>query len=167
MTGRSQRGEVPQIPERPEPQRARPSQPWARSRAWPPPVDLDIEQRNGSFVRARIGAGQITACHDLSDGGLLVALTEMALAGSIGVEIEYTPKMPAHAWYFGEDQGRYLCATCTPDDLLAEAKNLKVPAILIGRTGGSTLNLPNGDTICLSGLRSAHERWLPEYMARM
>ncbi|MEE2688641.1 MAG: phosphoribosylformylglycinamidine synthase subunit PurL [Pseudomonadota bacterium] len=133
----------------------------------PPPVDLDAEQRNGSFVRARIGAGQITACHDLSDGGLLVALTEMALAGSIGVEIEYTPKMPAHAWYFGEDQGRYLCATCTPDHLLAEAKNLKVPAILIGRTGGSTLNLPNGDTICLSGLRSAHEGWLPEYMARM
>ena len=39
----------------------------------PPPVDLAAERRNGDFVRAEIAAGRVAACHDLSDGGLLVA----------------------------------------------------------------------------------------------
>src|SRR5205807_7699489 len=46
----------------------------------PPPVDLGAERRHGDFVRAEIQAGRVCACHDLSDGGLLVALAEMAIA---------------------------------------------------------------------------------------
>ena len=48
----------------------------------PPPVDLAAERRIGDFVRGRIEAGELTACHDLADGGLLVAVAEMALAGT-------------------------------------------------------------------------------------
>ncbi|MFQ5971646.1 MAG: phosphoribosylformylglycinamidine synthase subunit PurL, partial [Alphaproteobacteria bacterium] len=50
----------------------------------PPPVDLAAERRNGELVRDLIAGGLVSACHDLSDGGLLVALAEMALAGGIG-----------------------------------------------------------------------------------
>src|SRR5436190_3842485 len=50
----------------------------------PPPVDLAAERRNGDFVRAMIAAGHVAACHDVSDGGLLVAIAEMAMAGDRG-----------------------------------------------------------------------------------
>src|SRR6185503_12984451 len=50
----------------------------------PPPVDLAVERRNGDFVRSQIAAGKVNACHDLSDGGLLVALAEMAMAACVG-----------------------------------------------------------------------------------
>src|SRR4051812_44151426 len=53
----------------------------------PPPVDLAVERRNGDFVRGLIAAKKITACHDLSDGGLVIAAAEMALASNIGVTL--------------------------------------------------------------------------------
>jgi phosphoribosylformylglycinamidine synthase len=101
----------------------------------------------------------------LSDGGLLVGLAEMALAGRIGAEIDTAPNMVAHAWYFGEDQARYLCITDAPKTLLSKAQNAGVAAVAIGRTGGDKLILPGGVTICLNSLRDAHEGWLPGYMA--
>ena len=55
--------------------------------AAPPPVNLDEEKRNGDFLRQQILAGQVTAAHDISDGGLLCAVTEMALASGGGAEI--------------------------------------------------------------------------------
>ncbi|HEY2131521.1 MAG TPA: phosphoribosylformylglycinamidine synthase subunit PurL, partial [Acetobacteraceae bacterium] len=70
----------------------------------PPPVDLAAERRNGDFVRAQILAGQVRACHDVSDGGILVAVAEMALAGKTGVTLTAAPTLPAHAFWFGEDQ---------------------------------------------------------------
>ena len=93
-----------------------------------------------------------------------MAIAEMALAGRIGAQIDYVPEIPAHAWYFGEDQARYLCTTDEPDLLLAEARANDIPAILIGQTGGNTLILPDGDTIIIEHLRGAHESWLPDYM---
>jgi phosphoribosylformylglycinamidine (FGAM) synthase-like enzyme len=48
----------------------------------PPKVDLADEKLNGEFVRQLIADGiAVTAVHDISDGGLLVAVAEMALAG--------------------------------------------------------------------------------------
>ena len=75
----------------------------------PPPVDLAAERRNGDFVRAEIRAGRVAACHDLSDGGLLVAAAEMALAGGVGAVVR-SPLADAVAGLFGEDQARYLLA---------------------------------------------------------
>ncbi|HEX9647971.1 MAG TPA: phosphoribosylformylglycinamidine synthase subunit PurL, partial [Alphaproteobacteria bacterium] len=53
----------------------------------PPPVELEVERRNGDFVRALIAAGRVSCCHDLSDGGLYVALAEMAIAGGVGADL--------------------------------------------------------------------------------
>lgn len=131
----------------------------------PPPVDLEAERRNGNLVREAIRSRIITACHDLSDGGLLVGLAEMALAGKLGGEIDAVPEIASHAWYFGEDQARYLCITDTPEALLSKAEAADVAALILGRTGGDTLKLPGGITIFLDSLREAHEGWLPGYMA--
>jgi phosphoribosylformylglycinamidine synthase len=132
----------------------------------PPPVDLAAERRIGDFIRARIEAGGLTACHDLADGGLLVGLTEMALAGRIGAEIALARDIPAHAFCFGEDQGRYL-ATLPESSLsgfLAAARAAGVPAAPIGRTGGNALTLQGGNTISLARLAAAHEGFLPRLM---
>ncbi len=133
----------------------------------PPPVDLAAERRNGDFVRGLIQGGQITACHDLSDGGLAVALAEMALAGKLGATLtppEDPGLPPLHAWLFGEDQARYLIAAASADLVLEAARAAGVPAAKVGTTGGDALTLPGGAPIYLNDLRSAHENWLPVYM---
>ena len=129
----------------------------------PPPVDLAAERRHGDFVRAQIAAGRAAACHDIADGGLLIALAEMAMAGGRGVALE---NLPADGTFlFGEDQARYLMETASPDTLLAEAKNAGIYAQRIGTVGGLALTLPGGNAISVSELKPANEAWLPAYMA--
>jgi len=138
-----------------------------REEGAPPPVDLAVERRNGEFVRSLITAGRLTACHDLSDGGLAVALAEMAMAKGIGATIEALPAGPTHAVLFGEDQGRYLLSlpTGAAEAVVAEAKAAGVPAEIIGKTGGSVLALPREAAVSIADLRKTHESWLPDYMA--
>jgi phosphoribosylformylglycinamidine synthase len=136
-----------------------------REEGAPPPVDLATERRNGDFVRAQIAAGRIAACHDLSDGGLLVALAEMAMAGGVGAAIALPPGLPAHAFLFGEDQGRYLLATDAADAVLAAAAAAQVPALNLGTTGGDALTVEGRGAISTAELRRIHEAWLPGYMA--
>ncbi len=62
-----------------------------REEGAPPPVDLAAERRHGDFVRELIRDGLVTAVHDVSDGGLLVALAEMAMASGIGAVLEAPP----------------------------------------------------------------------------
>ena len=138
-----------------------------REEGAPPPVDLVAERAAGDLVRGLIGGGHATAVHDLSDGGLAVALAEMAMAGGIGAAIEASPGLPAHAWLFGEDQGRYL-VTARPDEaarILDEATRAGVEARVIGVTGGDSLTLPGEAPILIADLGAAHEGWFPAYMA--
>ncbi len=129
----------------------------------PPPVDLAAERKHGDFVRGQIEAGQISACHDVSDGGLLVAIAEMAMAGGKGVTLSDMPS--GNAFLFGEDQGRYLVETAAPDAFLAAAKNKGIYAQRIGTIGGPSLTLPGGDAISVGELTAANEAWLPTYMS--
>jgi len=132
----------------------------------PPPVDLAAERRNGDFVRSEIRAGHIAACHDLSDGGFFVAVTEMAIAGGRGVFLEPLPSdLPRHAYLFGEDQGRYLVETRDPDPLLEAAQAAGIPARVIGVVGGVSLTLPGAGAISVDTLKAMNEAWLPSYMA--
>ncbi len=131
----------------------------------PPPVDLVTERRNGDWVRARILAGEVAACHDVSDGGVLVAVAEMALAGGVGASLDPAPEgIAPHAFLFGEDQGRYVLAVQDAAALLASARAAGVTARRIGASGGTDLTLPGAQTISLEALRRAHERFLPEWM---
>jgi phosphoribosylformylglycinamidine synthase II len=133
----------------------------------PPAVDLAAEKRNGDFVRRLIRAGRVTACHDLSDGGLLVALAEMAMAGGLGIALEPVPAgLRPIAWWFGEDQARYLVETAEPERVLAAASEAGVPARRIGVVRGLALTLPGGGAISVSALKAANEAWLPAYAAQ-
>ena len=115
-----------------------------REEGAPPPVDLLEERENGDFVRALILDGTASAAHDLSDGGLAVALAEMAMASGIGAALDAAPDdIPAHAYWFGEDQARYLVTVPAAQvkAVLARAQAASVPVWAIGTTGGDALTL--------------------------
>ncbi|MEC8622355.1 MAG: phosphoribosylformylglycinamidine synthase subunit PurL [Pseudomonadota bacterium] len=132
----------------------------------PPPVVLEIERKNGEFIHQCIKDDVITACHDISDGGLLVALAEMALAGRCGADITVEPDgIPLSHYCFGEDQGRYLVATRDKIIITEMAKKCGIELTYLGKSGGNTLTVNKRASISLSSLRDAHESWFPEYMA--
>ena len=133
----------------------------------PPPVDLAAERRNGDFVRGLIGSGAVTAVHDVSDGGLAVALALMAMAGAIGASVEVSPPLPELGFLFGEDQARYI-VTAAPENAAAirdAAETAGVACEIIGVTGGDTLTIGSAAAILLDHLIRVHEGWLPSYMA--
>jgi phosphoribosylformylglycinamidine synthase len=131
----------------------------------PPPVDLAAERRNGDLVRELILAGRVRACHDVSDGGLLVTVAEMALGGDVGATLLDAPagSVP-HGFWFGEDQARYVLAVADADAILIAAESAGVPAQRLGRAEGTHLTLPGGVSISLAELRAAHERFFPAWM---
>jgi phosphoribosylformylglycinamidine synthase len=136
-----------------------------REEGAPPPVDLAAERRNGDLVRALIGEGLVSAVHDVSDGGLLVALAEMAMASGIGAALDPTP-FAAHAFWFGEEQARYVVTAAAPaaEAIIARARAAGVPVRRLGTTGGDALT-PEGDRpILVAKLRAAFESWFPAYM---
>ena len=128
-------------------------------------MDLAAERATGDFVRAHILAGVVRACHDVSDGGVLVAVAEMAMAGLTGIRIFTGPRdIPSHAYWYGEDQGRYLLAVPDAASFIRAAEAAGVPAVRIGTSGGQDLTLPDGGTISVRALRAAHERFFPSWM---
>jgi phosphoribosylformylglycinamidine synthase subunit PurL len=144
----------------------------------PPRVNLEIERRNGEFVRHLIGEGLATAIHDVSDGGILVAVAEMALAANIGARLtveafedQVDREKIQHAWsMFGETQGRYVVTephSSHAIETLADAHG--VGWCFIGWTGGDTVAIDSrrSGVICevpLTDLRAAHEGFFPKLM---
>ena len=138
-----------------------------REEGSPPPVDLAAERRNGDFVRGLIRSKRVKTVHDLSDGGLAVALAEMAMAGRIGAKVKVHAGAPvAHGFWFGEDQARYVltASKAEAERIMAEAEAAGVPAVVIGTTGGDALILGDEAPISIDKLCRAHEDWLPHYM---
>jgi len=136
-----------------------------------PPVDLTLEKNAGLLVRELIAAGLVSAVHDISDGGLAVALAEMALAsnngaGGIGADVSLRDGYVPAAWWFGEDQGRFLVTV--PDVAALNAQMAKgtenadtasTGLFRIGATGGdSVLGVP------LADLQAAKDSFFAEWM---
>src|SRR6201999_2643454 len=138
-----------------------------REEGAPPPVDLAAEKRNGDVVRGMIHSGTATAAHDISDGGLLVALAEMAIASGIGAQWLAAPAaIVPHAWWFGEDQARYIVTVPAEEAglVLAKMKGAGVPCTRIGTCGGDAVAIAGEDQVSIASLKSAFESWLPSYM---
>ena len=135
-----------------------------REEGAPPPVDLAAERRHGDFVRGLIRDGLVTAVHDISDGGLLVALAEMAMAGRIGAVLERPSQVPTHAFWFGEDQARYVVTAKDADAIIGRAQAAGVPLARLGATGGKVLAIANERPLPITDLVAQFETWLPAYM---
>ena len=136
-----------------------------REEGAPPPVDLAAERRNAEFIRTLIRDGLATAVHDISDGGILVALAEMAMASRIGAVLEAPHGAIAHAFWFGEDQARYVVTAKDHAAVEQRAKAASVPITRIGATGGRVIALGEERPLLLEALVDRFEGWLPSYMA--
>ncbi|NJC32635.1 phosphoribosylformylglycinamidine synthase [Sphingomonas jejuensis] len=137
----------------------------------PPRVDLADERRTGDYLRAASAAGQVTAAHDVADGGLLVAVAEMALASGIGAILDKPMPFDTAASLFAEDQGVYIVTV--HDHALAAflhgAKAAGVDVDPIGRTAGKRIIVETRDkdhVVTLDQLREAHEGFFPRLMGR-
>ncbi|MDQ2762010.1 MAG: AIR synthase-related protein, partial [Pseudomonadota bacterium] len=135
----------------------------------PPRVDLDHERKAGDLIREAITLGQLTAVHDVSDGGVAVTIAEMALAGGIGAMIDRKQPFDCAHSFFAEDQGVYIVTVedSALMDFLGAAHAAGVEAEPMGRTGGKRLifERPNrDDVVTLDALRSAHEGFFPALM---
>ena len=119
-------------------------------------------------MRARIEAGDLTCIHDLSDGGLIGAAADIALASDCGVELDAVSEAHAHVFLFGEDQARYLTAVADPAELIAQAQQAGLHASVVGRAKGR--DFPSAGEkgelfrIPLDHLREMHESWLPNWI---
>jgi phosphoribosylformylglycinamidine synthase II len=131
----------------------------------PPPLDLAAERRNGDAVRAAILGGAVSACHDVSDGGILVAIAEMAMAGNLGATVAAPNGASPYAFWFGEDQSRYVLTTNDPASVTGRLTAAGVPVARLGTTGGPSLTVEGVGAISTAELRRINEAWLPGYMA--
>ncbi|WP_072380356.1 phosphoribosylformylglycinamidine synthase subunit PurL [Novosphingobium sp. NDB2Meth1] len=127
-----------------------------REEGAPPPVDLTAERAHGEFIRKLIAEGKVSAVHDVSDGGLLVALAEMAMASGIGCQLE---EIGDHFTAFGEDQGRYVVTSAVADTIQAAG----IPMTRIGTTGGTAVSGP-GFAVEIAALRKANEAFFKDWM---
>jgi len=134
--------------------------------AAPPPVDLEAERRNGLFVQQQIASGAVAAAHDISDGGLAVAVAEMCIAGRTGAQLTLPEGGNRHGWAFGEDQARYIVATADAPALLAAADLAGVPAATIGSTrNGGELQFGDEGAISVGDLSNLVEATIPALMS--
>jgi phosphoribosylformylglycinamidine synthase subunit PurL len=138
-----------------------------------PSINLGKELRRGHAVRNLIERDMVAAVHDISDGGLAVALAEMALAGGIGAtiatkfDIDNNATTAAGLW-FGEDQTRYIVVAKPGVDIgqyVFDDESITGSAhrAHLGTTGGDALVL-NDTRIPLTDLRAAHESFFKDWM---
>ena len=104
----------------------------------PPACDLDAERRLIDALHAAIQQGLVRSAHDVSDGGLAVALAECCIgnrATILGASIDLSSwdGLPLRALLFGEAQGRVIISTDRPNDVERVAQSHRVPARVIGR----------------------------------
>ncbi|PZO00711.1 MAG: phosphoribosylformylglycinamidine synthase II, partial [Alphaproteobacteria bacterium] len=130
----------------------------------PPPVNLALERKTGDFVRDMIETGRLTCVHDLSDGGLIGAVADMAMASDCGVELHPTSPDHAHIFLFGEDQARYLVAVPNPVEILAAAQEAGLHASVVGHAGGKDFASGELFRLPLAHLREMHESWMPNWI---
>jgi phosphoribosylformylglycinamidine synthase len=135
----------------------------------PPMVDLAATVKTAATVRNLVQSGMVAAVHDVSDGGMACAVTEMALSAGLGAEI-YAPSEDATAFLYGENHDRYVLAVSASQEeafrkAIAEAG---LPLTQVGKFGGDAVSFKivgaAEQSLPVATLREAHEGWLPSYM---
>ncbi|TNE39845.1 MAG: phosphoribosylformylglycinamidine synthase subunit PurL, partial [Alphaproteobacteria bacterium] len=134
----------------------------------PPPVDLQKERKVGDFVRALITEGTATAVHDVSDGGVAVAIAEMAMASGLGAKLATPSEVEApHGFWFGEDQARYVVTVKCEEahKVITQVLEAGIKVNRLGAVGGDVLDIEGDAPISVAKLKATHEAWLPAYMS--
>jgi phosphoribosylformylglycinamidine synthase len=131
----------------------------------PPEVNLATELKNGNFVRKLINDGKVTSCHDISSGGLYVALAQMSIPNAVGAELKLNTSLAKFAYLFGEDQARYIISShpSKSSEILSAAQQLGIYAEEIGITVADTITVDE-ESIYISDIKAIFEKIIPDYM---
>ena len=123
-----------------------------------PEINLDTELRNGNFVMDAINQKLIASAHDVGEGGILVAISEMCMSGNLGITIEIETDFP-HGYFFAEDQSRYLLEVSPNnyDECQKLANNNDVHFEKIGIVGGDKISIKNIGDQQVSALKRSFE----------
>jgi phosphoribosylformylglycinamidine synthase len=141
----------------------------ARLEGRPPALDLAAEASLHRLLTGLAGRRLLAAAHDLSDGGLAVALVEATLAAGVGATVALPPGLPPLAALVSESASRVLVAVApeASGDLTTLAAEAGVPATRLGATGGDRLVVPGLLDLPLSHLRDAYEGALPRALGEL
>jgi len=132
----------------------------------PPKVNLEEEKKNGLALKALIESSLVDTSHDVSDGGILIALTEMTIKNNIGFKIE-SAKENSHRFLFGEDQGRYIIST--QEKNLDEIKKVLNENNVIYNVVGNTIEKiieVNEEKILIDEIKEIYENWFTKYLSK-
>jgi phosphoribosylformylglycinamidine synthase subunit PurL len=135
-------------------------------KGYAPRVDLDLEKRNGDFVRELIANSQVTACHDIADGGLYVAIAEMAIYSNLGCDLSVV-KEDITGFLFGEDQARYIITTNRENlhEIYEISKKHHVIIEELGKVTNSNNLTLNGKSVTIEELKDGYEKTIQNYIA--
>ena len=131
----------------------------------PPKVNLAEEKKNGLTIKSLIESSLVDTSHDVSDGGILIALTEMAIKNNIGFEIK-TNKSNSHRFLFGEDQGRYIISI--QDKNLIKVKKILEESNVIYTIAGVAIDKiikVNEEEIPIDEIKEIYENWFTRYLS--
>ena len=131
----------------------------------PPRVDLNKELKNGLFVKELICKSLIDTVHDISDGGLLVAISEMSMKYNYGFDIKLK-KRDLNSYLFGEDQARYVISVAEKN-LKKVRYKLEEKDIYfenIGKTVKDFIIL-NDEQMTVKELKNIYENWFNNYLS--
>jgi phosphoribosylformylglycinamidine synthase subunit PurL len=135
-------------------------------KGYAPRVDLDLEKRNGDFVRNLILNDKVTACHDIADGGLYVAIAEMAIYSNLGCDLSVV-KEDIMGFLFGEDQARYIITTNRENlhEIYEISKKHHVIIEELGKVTNSNNLTLNGKSVTIEELKDGYEKTIQNYIA--
>jgi phosphoribosylformylglycinamidine (FGAM) synthase-like enzyme len=128
-----------------------------------PDINLETEKNHGDFIRGLITAQSVSAVHDVSDGGLLVAVAEMAMRAGQGASVANASAIAAHGYWFGEDQARYVISFAKDQQAAIEAAaaQANIPFAVIGAVGGKALEV-DGESVDVAALCNLNEATIPD-----
>ncbi len=126
-----------------------------------PEIDYDLEIKTGNCVRSLIDSRLLNSCHDVSSGGIALALAECCFPGILGASIKSLENInPRKDFYlFGETPARYI-VSCSPQNREEVVKNITDAGISIGfegSVGGNEITIEDYSSI---SLKNAHLNWM-------
>ena len=133
----------------------------------PPVVDLERERVLSEVLVAASIDGTIAAAHDISDGGIAITLTEMAMKSGIGVKVSVPSDLDPFVFCFAESTGRAIAVVTAAHEaaFVASCSAVGLPTTRLGETGGDVVEIISQFSAPISELRGSHEATIPAIFA--
>ena len=124
-------------------------------------MDTEKAYKRYQAYHSAVMAGAVASCHDLSDGGLAVALAECSFGKEgLGAKVTLESDMSREHLLFHEGPSRILVSTVDPEAVEMIAARHNIPALVIGETQAGVLSIANrGVRLVDIPVGSLKQRW--------